>query len=163
MSLGIGVEVMGIDLELHRTHRTKRLRLDDRHVVGRRDRGAGHVAAGRPTHVGDTRLHPVADRPHQPLLLHLFGQREGVAAADANRFGTADHRRGIGGAVHRADADAEFRETRLHAPLVVGIGEGDGGVGDERYLPDPAQELSDTRHGISEVSLPRIGRVGYQQ
>jgi len=83
--------------------------------------------------------------------------------ASAKVLPPADHRRGIGGAVHRADADAEFRETRLHAPLVVGIGEGDGGVGDERYLPDPAQELSDTRHGISEVSLPRIGRVGYQQ
>ena len=43
------------------------------------------------------------------------------------------------------------------------IGEFLRGVREVAFVPDPAQELTDTRHGISEVSLPRIGRVGYQQ
>ena len=51
------------------------------------------------------------DGLHQPLLLHLFGQREGVAAAHTYGFGQADERCGIPGPVHRADADAQLLEA----------------------------------------------------
>ena len=160
VSRGIGVEVVGVDLELHRSDGPERFGLDDRHVVRGRDRRAADVAAGRPADVGHACPDPAQDGLHQPLLLHLSGQREGVAAARADRFGPADERCGIPGPVHRADADAQLGETRLHPAFVFGVGEGDRGVGHEDDFAHALQEASDFGQRITQVFLPGVGRIG---
>lgn len=112
--LGVGVEVVGVYLELYGPDGLERLRFDDGHVVCGADGGTCHVAARRPADIGSPGLDFTQDGGHKPLFLHLFCQREGVAAPDAQGFCLAYHARGVFGPVYRAHADTQLREACLH-------------------------------------------------
>ena len=163
MSRGVGVEVVGVDLELHGPDGPERFGLHDGHVVCCRDRRAADVAACRPAHVGRSGLDFAEDGRHKPLLLHLFGQGEGVAAAHADGFGRADQRGGVFGPVDRADADAEFGETRLHLLLVFGVGEGDRGIGHEDCFAHPVEKPAYFGQRITQIFFAGIGRIRDQK
>ena len=163
VSLGVGVEVVGVDLELHGPDGAERVGFDDRHVVCGADRRAADVAAGRPADIGRSGLDLAENGLHEPLLLHLPGQSEGVAAAHADRLGLADEGCGILLPVDRPHPDPQLRETGLHLLLILGVGEGHCGVGDEGDFADTLQEPSDFGKRVAQVLLPGIGRIGDQK
>lgn len=102
--------------------------------------GQQTLLPARPAHVGRSGLDFAEDGRNKPLLLHLFGQGERVAAPDADRFGPADEGGGVLGPVDRTHADAQFGETRLHLFFVIGVGERDGRVGNEDDFRAPRRE-----------------------
>ena len=163
MPRGVGVEVVGVDLEFDRSDGFERLRFHDGHVVCCRDRRAADVAACRPAHVGRSGLDFAEDGRHKPLLLHLFGQGERVAAPDADRFGPADEGGGVLGPVDRTHADAQFGETRLHLFFVIGVGERDGRVGNEDDFAHPVEKTPYLWQRIAQVFLAGIGRIRDQK
>ena len=103
------------------------------------------------------------DGRHKPLLLHLFGQGERVAAPDADRFGPADEGGGVLGPVDRTHADAQFGETRLHLFFVIGVGERDGRVGNEDDFAHPVEKTPYLWQRIAQVFLAGIGRIRDQK
>ncbi len=163
VACGVGVQVVGIDLELHGADGPERAGFDDGHVVGRRNRRAADIASGRPAHVGYSGPDAVADDLHQSLFLHLLGQREGVAAAHADRFGPADCTGRVDRPVDRAHANAQFGEAGGHAAFVFGVGECHGGIGHERYFTDIVEETPDFGQRIAQVLLAGVGRIGNQK
>ena len=160
MSLGVGVEIVGVDLELYGAYRLERLGLYYGHVVGGAYRGACYVAAGRPADVRYAGLYASEYGLHQPLLLHHARQGEGVAAADAYRLGLPDHAARVGGAVHRLDAYADLVEARLHLSYVFVVGECHGCVRHEYDRLYAAQQTAYLLNGVFEVLLARIGGIG---
>ena len=163
MSFGIGVEVVGVDLEFHGTDGLERFRLHDGHVVCCADGRTGDVAACGPSDIGRSGFDFTQNGPHKPLLLHFFCQREGVAAAHTYGFGLADHARRILGAVDRTHADAQLREARLHLLFVLGVRESHGGVGNEDYFAHALKKPAYFRQRITEIFLPGIGRIRDQK
>jgi hypothetical protein len=154
---------VGVYLELYGSDSPERLWLDDGHVVCGADGGTCHVAARRPADIGSPGLDFTQDGSHKPLLLHLFCQREGVAAPDAQGFRFAYHARGVFGPVYRAHADTQLREACLHLFFVLGVGKCHGGIGDEYDFADALQETPDFGHRIAEVFLSGVGRIRDQK
>ena len=162
VAVGMGVEVVGVDLERQEARRGKRRGFDDGHVVGGADRGAGDVAARAPTHVRRSELaHCHAHGFDETLFVHLFEEREGVAAADNHGFGLADGPCGVGGAVNRAHFDAEVVETLLHARLVFVIRKSNRRVGYEGYrFGASPEEFPDVLERPLQIGLAGGGGVG---
>ena len=156
---GVGVEVVGVDLELHGPDGAERLGLDDRHVVRGADRRAADVASCRPSDIGHPGAYAAQDGLHEALLLHLAGQGEGVSASHADGLCRADHGCGILGAVYGAYADAELGEAILYLSFVFGVGEGDGGVGYENQFVDACQEALDFGQRVAQVFLAGVGGI----
>ena len=65
--------------------------------------------------------------------------------------------------VYGIDADAQFVEPLLHPPPVLVVGEGDGGIGNERHAAHPVQEAADFGQRVLQIGFSGIGGVGNQE
>ena len=67
------VKVVRIDLEGDQPEGVEALRLGDRHIIGRHQRGAGDIGPCTPAGVGDPATDGITDGLHQPEALHRGG------------------------------------------------------------------------------------------
>ena len=143
--VGIGIDVVEVDLERHEAERGERGRAADRHVVGGADAGTGDVRAGGRAHVaGQPGPHPHAEFLHHTEADQRVEQPERVAAAHHDDVGLEDGPLRRRRSMRRLGLDAE-RSERLDGPVgvVVPVGKrvrherdgpavGDGGEGSGR-------------------------------
>jgi hypothetical protein len=76
------IGVMRVDLELNEPQGAQRRRLNDGHVIRRRDGRASHYAAGAPPDVRGSGTHTRADDLQKIRRVQPRKQMKGVAAAD---------------------------------------------------------------------------------
>ena len=155
----IGVEVVRVDLEGNGADGVERGGLDDGHVVGGADRGAGYVAAGAPADVGHAFGQPGTDGGREPLLLHLLDEGKGVAAAYDQGAGGTYGPGGVGLVVDGVYADTDLRQTVAYLLLVFVIGKRYGRIGNEKHLVDAVQKTGDVAERVLQIGFSRVGGV----
>ena len=148
--VGIGIQVVGIDLERHQIQGRKAVRLDDRHVVGGSDGGAGHVGAGTRSQVGHAGFDSLSNRRHEPALLQLGQEPKRIAAADEDSLGLAYGRDRIVRLMGRVELEPHLPKA-LSGLLRIGVAI-EQCVGYKQDPPSLSEECQDFRFAVLQVA-----------
>src|SRR6266850_2802832 len=102
---------MRIDLESHEVERVERRRLDNRHVVGRTDRGADEVRPCTRAGVGHSFQYPRTYLPEQSALVKRLQQTKRISSTNKDRLRPVDRRQRIRQLVNRFEFVADLAES----------------------------------------------------